>query len=219
MLFRHFPSQLALLVHGDALSPQLRLRLLDLCHQFLVRLGDIIEGEDTPSKLEKEVCAERHQCPKRELGTMLASTHLCLRWMEDIHMARHRSGLSLGRERSPGRARCRTAALLAWSPLWGIYEVRHTEKRTTKMVIVCVAFVILMWVEVYQEKLNAIAKVGSRPGDLHNVAFRARIGVRGLLGDISDCLCSQNELSTRINKVQHDGQLGCSPLGFSLLTS
>lgn len=51
------------------LSAQLGACFLDLCHQFLVCFGDVVEGEDTPAELEEEICAEGYEGPERELGS------------------------------------------------------------------------------------------------------------------------------------------------------
>jgi hypothetical protein len=42
----------------DALRAEVFPRLLYLLHEFLVRLGYVVEGEDAPAELEEEVCAE-----------------------------------------------------------------------------------------------------------------------------------------------------------------
>lgn len=51
----------------DTLCPKICACLLDLCHQFRMRLGDVVEGEDSPAELEEKVCAERDECPERDL--------------------------------------------------------------------------------------------------------------------------------------------------------
>lgn len=55
------------LVDVDALGRQLVPSLLDFQHQLLVRLGYIVEGEDTQSQLEQKVCAEGNEGPERKL--------------------------------------------------------------------------------------------------------------------------------------------------------
>jgi hypothetical protein len=53
--------------HVNTLGSEFGSCFLYFGHQFLVRLGYIVEGEDSPAKLEKEVCAEGDECPKGEL--------------------------------------------------------------------------------------------------------------------------------------------------------
>ena len=60
-----------LLVHINAFIPQLLLRLLDLLHQLLVCLRNVIEAVHVVAELEEEVCAKGHQSPERKLCVIL----------------------------------------------------------------------------------------------------------------------------------------------------
>jgi hypothetical protein len=55
------------LINTDPLGLQIRSRNLNLAHQFLVSLRHIVEGKDTVSEFEKEVCAEGDEGPEGEL--------------------------------------------------------------------------------------------------------------------------------------------------------
>jgi hypothetical protein len=56
---RHLaPKYLIVGANIDTLCPELCSCLLDLCHQLRMRLGYVVEGEDSPAELEEEVCAE-----------------------------------------------------------------------------------------------------------------------------------------------------------------
>lgn len=61
------------LIDVNALGRQLVPGLLDFQHQLLVRLGYIIEGEDTQSQLEQKVCAEGYESPERKLLQRIVS--------------------------------------------------------------------------------------------------------------------------------------------------
>lgn len=52
----------------DAELSQIRLGHVDLAHEFLVRLGDIVEGQDAPAEPEQEKGAEGDESPEGELG-------------------------------------------------------------------------------------------------------------------------------------------------------
>lgn len=61
-------SYLLSLVDRDAQLPQLRLGQLDLPHDLLVRLGDVVERQDAPAQPDEEVCAEGDQRPYGQDG-------------------------------------------------------------------------------------------------------------------------------------------------------
>ena len=52
-----------LLIHGNAQLPQLDFGRLDLPHQLLVRLGNVVESQDAPAEAEEEVCAQANDRP------------------------------------------------------------------------------------------------------------------------------------------------------------
>ncbi len=70
-------ASLPLLVHIHAQCPQLFLRHLDLRHQLLVRLGDVVEGQDAPAEAGEEVRAESDQEPEGKLFGSIVSCPLC----------------------------------------------------------------------------------------------------------------------------------------------
>jgi hypothetical protein len=55
------------LVDVNTQLPQLNLGLGDLSHELLVRIGDVVEGEDAEAEAEEEECAERDEGPEGEL--------------------------------------------------------------------------------------------------------------------------------------------------------
>lgn len=55
------------LVDSDAELSQLDLGLLNLRRELLVRVGNVVEGEDAEAESEEEVCAKGHECPEGEL--------------------------------------------------------------------------------------------------------------------------------------------------------
>ncbi len=58
------------LVDINAQGSQVLLRLLDLAHEFLVRLGGVAEGEDAPAEAGEEVRAERDEEPEGKLNKL-----------------------------------------------------------------------------------------------------------------------------------------------------
>jgi len=52
-------------IHSHTPLPQIRLSLIDLFHELLMRFRYIVEREDAVAKIEEEVCAERHDGPQR----------------------------------------------------------------------------------------------------------------------------------------------------------
>ena len=63
------PGTLSCLVFTNiyALCLEVFPRLCYLLHQLRVRLGYVVEGEDSPAELEEEVCAEGDESPEGEL--------------------------------------------------------------------------------------------------------------------------------------------------------
>lgn len=55
------------LVDIDTQLSQVGLSLVNLRHQLLVRLGDIVEGHDVVAESGEEVCAEGNESPEGEL--------------------------------------------------------------------------------------------------------------------------------------------------------
>lgn len=55
------------LVDIDTQLPQVNLGLANLSHEFLVRVGHIVESEDTETEAEEEVCAKGDEDPEGEL--------------------------------------------------------------------------------------------------------------------------------------------------------
>ena len=55
------------LVDTDPLLPQIHLGLLNLSHQFLVRLRNIVEREDAVAEFEEEEAAEGYDDPEGKL--------------------------------------------------------------------------------------------------------------------------------------------------------
>lgn len=63
-----FPGRLLLvLIHSDTLVPQIGASLVNFEHELLVRLRDVVEGEDAPAELKQEVCAKGNNGPEWEL--------------------------------------------------------------------------------------------------------------------------------------------------------
>ncbi|KAL2279268.1 hypothetical protein FJTKL_13629 [Diaporthe vaccinii] len=56
------------LIHGDAQLPQLPLGDLDLAHELVVRLGDVVEGQDAPAEADEQVGAEGDEGPEGQDG-------------------------------------------------------------------------------------------------------------------------------------------------------
>lgn len=54
-------------IHAHALLLEIRSRLVNLPHQFLVCFRNIVECENAESELEEEVCAEGDESPDGEL--------------------------------------------------------------------------------------------------------------------------------------------------------
>jgi hypothetical protein len=80
----------------DTLCPECCSCLLNLCHQFRMRLGYIVEGEDSPAELEEKVCAERDECPERELW--IFSLYPAVVWTICLPQEQRPSGSSQGRK-------------------------------------------------------------------------------------------------------------------------
>jgi hypothetical protein len=57
------------LVNSDTKLSELNLGLLDLRSELLMRVRDVVEGEDAEAETEEEVCAERDEGPEGELQT------------------------------------------------------------------------------------------------------------------------------------------------------
>jgi hypothetical protein len=57
----------AALVDVDAKRAQVFLRQINLGHDLLVRLGNVVEGQNAPAETEEQVSAERDEKPEREL--------------------------------------------------------------------------------------------------------------------------------------------------------
>lgn len=72
MQLRGFGYMAISLININAFAAELFPRHLDLPHQFLVRLGYVIECEHAPTELEEEVRAERDQGPEWELWHMFS---------------------------------------------------------------------------------------------------------------------------------------------------
>lgn len=64
-IFASLPSPL---VHGDAQLPQLPLGDLDLAHELVVGLGDVVEGQDAPAEADEQVGAEGDEGPEGQDG-------------------------------------------------------------------------------------------------------------------------------------------------------
>lgn len=62
------PCLSAPLVHGDAQLPQLPLGDLDLAHELVVGLGDVVEGQDAPAEADEQVGAEGDEGPEGQDG-------------------------------------------------------------------------------------------------------------------------------------------------------
>lgn len=56
------------LIHGDPQLPQLPLGDLDLAHELVVRLGDVVEGQDAPAEADEQVGAEGDEGPEGQDG-------------------------------------------------------------------------------------------------------------------------------------------------------
>lgn len=56
------------LIHGDAQLPQLPLGDLYLAHELVVRLGDVVEGQDAPAEADEQVGAEGDEGPEGQDG-------------------------------------------------------------------------------------------------------------------------------------------------------
>lgn len=52
------------LIHSDPHLSQVRLGEFDLAHEFLVRLGAVVEGEDAPAEAAEKVRAEGDEGPE-----------------------------------------------------------------------------------------------------------------------------------------------------------
>lgn len=67
----HSPScySQALLVHADTESAEVLLRQVDLGHQLLVSLWDVVESQDAEAEAEEEESAEGDEGPEGELGS------------------------------------------------------------------------------------------------------------------------------------------------------
>jgi hypothetical protein len=61
------------LVHIHTQCPEILLGELDLGHQLLVSLGNIVEGENAPAETEEEKSAKGDESPERELSEGLNS--------------------------------------------------------------------------------------------------------------------------------------------------
>lgn len=61
------------LVDINTQLPQIRLGQINLLHKFLVRGGDVVEGEDAPTQTEEQECAEGHEGPEGELFGLMVS--------------------------------------------------------------------------------------------------------------------------------------------------
>lgn len=55
------------LIYRDASLPEIRLCLINLLHELLMRFRYVIEGEYAVAKLEQEECAEGDDGPERKL--------------------------------------------------------------------------------------------------------------------------------------------------------
>lgn len=62
------PCLSAPLIHGDAQLPQLPLGDLDLAHELVVGLGDVVEGQDAPAEADEQVGAEGDEGPEGQDG-------------------------------------------------------------------------------------------------------------------------------------------------------
>lgn len=65
MLKVHIPCQLCRNI--NPLLPQIHFRLINLLHQFLIRVGNIVECEDSEAEFEEEVCAKGDEGPEGKL--------------------------------------------------------------------------------------------------------------------------------------------------------
>jgi hypothetical protein len=61
-----FGLEVSSLVHIDAQLPQVGLGHVDLGHELLVRLGNVVEGEDAPAKAEEEHGSKGNKGPEGE---------------------------------------------------------------------------------------------------------------------------------------------------------
>lgn len=62
------PNSFPDLFDRDAQLPQVRLGQLDLPHDLLVGLGNVVEGQYAPAQAGEEVCAEGDQGPEGQDG-------------------------------------------------------------------------------------------------------------------------------------------------------
>lgn len=61
--------------------------LLYLRLQFIVCLGDVVEGEDSQAELEEEICAERNEGPEGDL-VVIRHVHVGIhRFIHDVQQA------------------------------------------------------------------------------------------------------------------------------------
>jgi len=66
MLHPNLPSRL-IFADIHALCLKIFPRLRYLLHELLVRVGYVVEGEDSPAELEEKVCAEGDEGPEGQL--------------------------------------------------------------------------------------------------------------------------------------------------------
>lgn len=59
------------LVDIDTELAQVNLGLVNLSHELLVRVGNVVEGQDAPAETEEGDSAERNEGPEGELDTAL----------------------------------------------------------------------------------------------------------------------------------------------------
>lgn len=83
----------------NALSPKLCSCLLDLSHQFRMRVRYVIEGEDSPAELEQKICAKRDEGPERDL--CLFSLNSEIEGLDVIPQGQPPSETSRGMKKAP----------------------------------------------------------------------------------------------------------------------
>lgn len=112
-----------LLIHIDALGPEVGLGQLDLAHQLGVRVRRVAEREHTPPEAEEEPGAQRDERPERQLGRYQSATTCSITMYGmgvdvDVPRGRCRAGRRPGagpaRGRGIGRARAGKSALVSY---------------------------------------------------------------------------------------------------------